>query len=53
MGQYPTKAEDLANLGFHYYHCYNYGLLDDMDSYLELDAQYGIESAAILWGSEL
>ena len=26
--------------------------IDDLDSYLALDAAYGIESAAIIWGCE-
>lgn len=30
---------------------YNYGQLNDLDDYLARDASYGIESAAILWGS--
>ena len=30
---------------------YNYGTILDIGSYLEFDALYGIESAAIMWGS--
>ena len=50
--QYPKSPEDLIRFGFHSYHCYNFPQLDDLDSYLRLDAANGIESAAILWGSE-
>lgn len=49
--QYPSSPELLKKFGFKSYHCYNYGLLADIDSYLALDAANGVESAAIMWGS--
>ena len=39
-------------MGFQRYHCYFLPILQDLDSYLALDASQGIESAAIMWGCE-
>lgn len=48
----PSNENQRISLGYNLYHCYNLGFLYDTDSYLGFDAQYGIESAAIMWGGQ-
>ncbi|KAK9787465.1 hypothetical protein WJX73_000506 [Symbiochloris irregularis] len=48
--KYPANEDLRIKWGFNQFHCYNYGLINDLDDYLRRDASYGIESAAIMWG---
>ena len=46
----PSNEVQRIQLGYNQYHCYQNAYLVDADSYLALDAAYGIESAIIMWG---
>ena len=50
--QVPSNEAQRVAMGFQRYHCYFLPILQDLDSYLALDASQGIESAAIMWGCE-
>ena len=46
-----SKYEQLIK-GYHRFHCYSGSLIEQVQAYLLLDHQHGIESAAIMWGSK-
>ena len=48
--QVPANSGQMSQLKMSAYHCYQWAYINDMDSYLALDATNGIESAAIMWG---
>lgn len=50
--QVPATLPELQAKGYHKFHCYSRGSTATLQAFLDLDAEWGIESAVILWGSE-
>ncbi|KAK9845520.1 hypothetical protein WJX81_008440 [Elliptochloris bilobata] len=49
--QVPADEAGRAAAGMARFHCYNSAAVAGLDSYLRLDAAYGTESAAVVWGA--
>ena len=47
----PDNEGELQSRGYNLFHCYLTSLLQQFQAYLHLDANNGIESAAVIWGS--
>ena len=49
--QVPGSETERLAKGYNRFHCYSASLIQQVQAYLLLDHMYGIESAAIMWGS--